>query len=647
MEVLRCRFTGYNPGEIMHLAPGNSECLCLFEDSRINLYKIPSWSLLLTYPPTKSLELRRVVWLSPNTFAACGLGGLLLVFNTSFLEPIFSSQLPGNGVWDMSKNDKTLSLACDDGILRLFIIEDDEFYISSSFPKQDSKLLSVLSQDSFHFTGTSSGALIKFSEKGQVLQRMQTDSSVWSLAFSNDFLISGESSGFLSFWQHSRGVLKQNIKTHEGDILTICVNHDTVYSSGVDSKVVRCELIQNEWIVTGKAKGQSHDVRTLVFSGVLLSGGITSDICEYTEQVFQVPGTHSVNIKGQVGPFKKTPLRHVPTLPYSPVAKSANNMLLECKNHSLDLWTVDNDLKSVSKFFTLNVKGNSGVSAFDIHKNGSFVAYATVFATRIVKVSADDLLVEFVEEKFKGCNVMAFGEEHLFAAFNEYFTINLNNFDVSVFYRFDSVATRLAIDGIYSAVLIKSNKVYVFKHNKLIFQLPAIDRPITAMALAHNSIFIATEDNCFQGFSCKTQQLENFSSKYFNRIPSNFTNDINRIIGILPFEKQKIILYTHYSFTVVDLTKKPPKRCGILTKDKFPEHKHTWAGILSMHSLHSRSFKENGEVSRELENFVINKRFGPILSFDILDRLAWICELDWEKTLDLKAKPLAVHKYGT
>lgn len=647
MEVLRCRFTDYKPGEIMHLAIENSECLCLFEDSRINLYKLPTWSLLLTYPPTHALDLRRVVWLSNDSFVTCGLGGLLLIFNTSTLEPTYSSQLPGNGVWDMCKNENFLSLACDDGILRLFALEDEDFYISSSFPKQDSKLLSVLAHQHFYFTGTSTGSILKFSEKGQIVQRMQTDSSVWSLAFSNDFLITGEGTGNLSFWQHSRGTLKQNLKTHEGDILTICVNEEKVYSSGVDSKVVRCELVGNEWIVTGKAKGQSHDVRSLVFAGNLLSGGVTSDICIYTNEVFQAAGSHPVNTKGQLGAFRKTPLRHIATLPFGPVAKSANNMLLESKNHSLDLWTVDNSLKSVTKLLTINVKGNSGITAFDINKNGSLIAFSSILTTRIVKVSRDDMLAEFVEEKFKACSVMVFGEDFLFAAFHEYFTINLKNFEVSVSFRFDSVATRIVNDGNYTAVLVKSNKVYVFKNNKLAFQLPAIARPITAIALAHNNVFIATDDNNFQGFSCKTQQLENFSSRYFNRIPKNFTNDVNRIVGILAFAKQKLIIYTHYSFTVVDLTKKPPKKCGILSKDKFPEHKHTWAGILSVHSLHSKSLKHGSDASRDLENFVINKRFGPILSFGVCEEVYWICELDWEKALDLKSKPLAVHKYGT
>ena len=647
MEVQRCRFLDYRPGEIMHLACFDSLCLVLFEDSSISLYKSETWSLLLQYPPTQSLDLRRAVWLDSTTFVTSGLGGMLFIYSPNSIEPKHSTLIPGNGVWDMARLESSVALACDDGILRLFSTFEDEFYLATCFPKQPARLLSVYASRGFVFVGTDAGAVVKFSEQGQVVQRMQTDSPVWVLSFAQDYLVSGEGSGVLSFWQHSRGVLKQGIKTHEGDILTICVVGEEVYASGVDSKVVRSRYVGNEWVITGRAKGQSHDVRSLAWaSGHLVSGGVTSDICVYTEEIFVSAGVQVANHKGVATGFRKTQLRHIPTLPFKPVCAMATNLVLEGKPHALDLWSVDSTVKSITKVLTVNCKGNSGVVCFAIKDDGKVFAFSTALALKVVKVDLDDMQAEMVKEKFRPCYVMEFVEDGIRCAFNEFFVVNLKNFDVKVLYRFDSMAVKMAVDKDLTAILLRDNKIHIFKKNSLCFSLPSVSRSVTALGIAHNSVFFATDDNHFQGFNCKTFNLEGFSSKFSSSIPKNYINDVNRIIGILPYEKQKIILYTHYSFTVVDLHKKPPKKCEILTKDKFPEHKHTWAGILSHHSLHSENSRNFDENLDELGNFVINKRFGPILAFKKTAETLWVAELDWEKALEVKPKPLNLHKYG-
>lgn len=72
----------------------------------------------------------------------------------------------------------------------------------------------------------------------------------------------------------------------------------------------------------------------------------------------------------------------------------------------------------------------------------------------------------------------------------------------------------------------------------------------------------------------------------------------------------------------------------------------TWNGILQAHPLHNdRAAKGISNNSCKVENFAINKRFGPIIHMKAIDTRLIVVELPWEDILEKKPQPLAVHKY--
>ncbi|OMJ92885.1 hypothetical protein SteCoe_4217 [Stentor coeruleus] len=648
MEIQRCRFLEHIPAEIMHLAANNSNCLCLFHNSSIFLYKSSTWALIFTYPPVKSVELRRVLWHDSNSFVAAGLGGLLFMYSSEKIEPLVTCRVSGGGIWDMVNKSNSYLLACDDGILRLFTYEDESFTLTQSFPKQDSKLLSCLIHEFNYFASTSSGSIIKFSSKGQIIQRMQGEGPIWALAYVGNFLISGESSGMLSFWNDSRGTLKQQVKTHEADILCLFSTEEEVYASGVDSKVVRCSLHNNEWLITGKARGQSHDVRALAqVNGNLISGGVTSDICVYTQEIFETQGNFRVNFKNQVQ-FKKNPVRHIATLTYGQAVRTRKNVVMHNLGHSMHLWQIDNDSKSIVKLFDIIPKGNSGISAFALSKSLKHLSYSTLQSTKLLSLDIETPSLEYIENSLVPSTALEFSSAYLYLAYTDLYAVSLKTLESLHLYRFNSVCVKMSIESQYCCVLLRNNQVQVFKNNQFLFSLPQVEKPITAIGFGgKKNVYVVTDDNALQGYRTKTQEPDPFTSKYAYRLPKNFLNEVNRVVGILPFSKTALILYTHYSFTLVELDKKPPKKCEIVTKDRFPEHKHSWAGVLSMHSLHSKKKTLGETAEKTLENFVINKRFGPIYDMSVNDGVWTVCELDWDRILELKPKPLDIHKYGT
>lgn len=656
MDVLRCRFLEHTPGEIMCLSANNDLCLSVFLDSSILLYKTPHWVLLQTYPPTKSLDLRKVLWQDSNFFTAIGLSGLLLLYSTQSLQPFITCRVPGGGIWDFCKiqdknDDIFYALACDDGVLRVYQYDEESFFIVNSFPKQDSKVLSTCESEGFLYAGTASGVIVKFNRKGQSLSRMSSESPIWVVFVHAGYVLTGEGNGNVSFWDGEKGILLQKIRSHEGDILCLCEKNGDVYASGVDSKVIRFSLNENEWIITGKAREQSHDIRTLtVVNEFLVSGGVTSDICIYPEGIFNSPGVTNWHKTSKRSNFRKTPVRHIATLPFNTPVHRAKNLVLHNLGNSLDLWSIDNDSQIVTKLASIRHKGNSGVTCSGISHSGKYIAYSSVYDFRLLGLNIDTFEIDFLDLQVPACSVLAFSDpnDQLYTAYTSLYFISLKTLLVQKIHDFSHFATKIACEGSACCVLLQNNQINIYKNKNFLFTLPTLEKAVSALNFGpHKSVFLVTEDNIMHGFNLKTQGPETFTSKYSCRFPKNYLNEINRTIGIKKFSKHSLIVHTHYSFTVIDLKKKPPKTCEILTKNKFPEHKNTWAGVLTSHSLHSEKKNPAQPPENNLENFMINKRFGPILDLSCSEEAWMICELDWEHILSIKPKPLAIHKYGT
>jgi hypothetical protein len=96
----------------------------------------------------------------------------------------------------------------------------------------------------------------------------------------------------------------------KGDILALAVNQDQgiIYASGVDTKVICIRQVQlktkkkyqakiigsnyqdregvdKEWVYSGSTRGQSHDIKSLVYLEIhqcLISGGVSTDLCIYS-----------------------------------------------------------------------------------------------------------------------------------------------------------------------------------------------------------------------------------------------------------------------------------------------------------------------------------------------------------------------------
>ncbi|CAG9535561.1 unnamed protein product [Cercopithifilaria johnstoni] len=107
---------------------------------------------------------------------------------------------------------------------------------------------------------------------------------VWCLCFIGDILASGDSRGYLTFWNASNGAFSHCLQTHQSDVLSITVVNESLYAAGVDPTIARLGLNQERtaYRIEHRRTIHSNDVRALVASKhmtALYSGGADYYFC--------------------------------------------------------------------------------------------------------------------------------------------------------------------------------------------------------------------------------------------------------------------------------------------------------------------------------------------------------------------------------
>uniref|UniRef100_A0A1I8EHQ7 WD_REPEATS_REGION domain-containing protein n=1 Tax=Wuchereria bancrofti TaxID=6293 RepID=A0A1I8EHQ7_WUCBA len=94
---------------------------------------------------------------------------------------------------------------------------------------------------------------------------------VWCLCFIGDLLASGDSRGYVTFWNASNGAFSQCLQTHQSDILSITVMNQSLYAAGVDPTIARLGLNQENtaYRVEHRRTIHSNDVRALITCNVV------------------------------------------------------------------------------------------------------------------------------------------------------------------------------------------------------------------------------------------------------------------------------------------------------------------------------------------------------------------------------------------
>lgn len=652
MEVHRSRFIEYLPPEILDISIRGDLCLVLFQDSSIRFYTLPGWSQLMEIPGNTAWSLRKVLWLSDSSILAVGLSGGVLVWSLSSLVPCVVSTAAGSGIWDIDRNSsQQFAIGCEDGSVKFFSYSEEEVDVWGYTSRVKGKMLAVKwAGANTVFSGCSDGGIYKWKVDGTMLHRINNKHAVWTLEInSHNELITGDADGAVSVWDVRSCTLLQTFKEHEGDILALAVEDNHIYATGADSRVIKLTRHKNSWILQGKCRGQSHDIRALAkYKDLLLSGGVTSDVCIYPEDLFESEGDMSYS--SGVARYNRKNIRHISMIPSSsPITIAVRASLFRIlvnQRTQLDVWEVDKQNDIVNRIAVIKPKGKYLIACSGISGNGEWVAYSTLRHFKLYKYSSDGPTMEPVDTDVEPCSVMSWRGEVLYTGHTALYSYNTRTATSKKIYEFASVIRMIHTYKNVCAVVGVDNEVSIFKKDNFYCKLPQLPCTINALTFTIKSVYLITEDNKLHGFMLKNQEPDDYIKQFGSQIPKNFLNEVNRCTG-LSYQDRKLILNTLYSYTIIDLTKKPPKKCEIYPRNIFSDHKSTWYGVLSTHPLHSSRTVPSDVKVKDFKNFAINKRYGPILGMFVKKNDLFVCELPWDEVLEQKPQPLITHKYGT
>jgi WD40 repeat protein len=241
--------------------------------------------------------------------------------------------------------------------------------------------------------------------------------------------VTGDSQGFTTIWDKESGNQVKSFKDHQGDVLTITVNtyENCVYSSGVDSKISCFQYIklsssktapkvlgqktQNyhmnnyEWVLSGSTRGQSHDVKSLVYlegHNCLISGGEARDLCIYQlekhgklQDSFKLKRTQKKYL--HIPPFElKNQVTVCTDLDQSGQDSGIMVVFLR-KTFSVEIWMYEPPKAPV--YLLEFSKREFGITSFSANKTASFVCISDIHTCTFYKVviSEDEVKLEQIK----------------------------------------------------------------------------------------------------------------------------------------------------------------------------------------------------------------------------------------------------------
>ena len=405
MDFNQLKFLEYQPSDIVQLCLHNSSKYLAIARSNgsIELWesKLDTFSFLNSTPITQERSIRSLVCEGDRLFSA-GLDGIITEWSFADISEIRSLRLD-IPIWCMEACacGGLLAVGMENGSTKIYNTKDNIIEHKKDLQKQTGKIISI----GWHPVGEllacgfDNSTIATFSIlSGLCLQRVTLDdynkhsTFVWQIKFLRDnTLITGSSMGKIQFWNGKFGTLKQEYTLHEklSDILTIFVNdkEDTVYASGVDSKVVALKKIEIEghpkWIHSGSVRVHTHGVKSIVGSedNFVLTGGVDTKILMHNWKKFEDKSLVKIIL-----PFTSHSHNSVK------VARERRVVLFQMP-YKLQLWSLikhpQTNPEKVECILELQTKSNDGIIASAISNSAEYICWSNRKITKFYHLKWD------------------------------------------------------------------------------------------------------------------------------------------------------------------------------------------------------------------------------------------------------------------
>ena len=576
-KVQRVRFVEYEPKAVNCTAFEDSDrerlAVCRSDGSieiwctHANKY---GWSVDFVVPSRVDRSIDSVTWCQSRLFTA-GLEGELTEWDLESLTEKHIADANGGPVWCIAaSNDKHfIAAGCEDGSVRIFDVQFGGLEPTKTLDKQEFRVLSLAWSkcDKMIVTGSTDSTIRVYNVNTRhVTARISTDklrdksTLIWSMHLtSNMTIISGDSLGQTQFWDAEMGTLIKSFKSHEADVLSVCMSKDeeSVYSSGIDSRIAEFKFIKDktakegEWRLTRKLRSVNHDIRTLSLTKgpdeCLIAAGIDPRLSK-----FKVSETESS------GKF----LSILPDSPPCCFAKN-KNILVFHESNKIHVWKLpflsglDEQNQIPSKLLELKSPREDYITCSDITANGDIVVFADIngicaYAVSYTEVESVKPGIQIAKIKLpkaalqgtQKIKLFPDGSRILFASSQGIGIVSMCNGDKNVLF-FDNCKEikgpwqLLEIDqeGNYAAVVNCENEICIFclQKRRLVCKVPNLQCRKLAIKFqpkTNNIMFVCAEKE-FHIYDFISNKLDHRCSKIngkkLNKMPTKDSKFINLV----------------------------------------------------------------------------------------------------------------------
>jgi U3 small nucleolar RNA-associated protein 4 len=655
LKVHRCRFVEFVPSAINCLAFSPNAHLAVGRmDGSIEIWNsTDNWFCEKRMAGSKSTSVESLVWIQSSfegkkvsRLFSAGLNSSIVEWNLNSLQPHDVTDSNGGAIWCMAANHQQTQLAvgCEDGIIRLFDIEEDGISYHSSLHKTDARILSIAwsKDDKFIYGGCSDSCIRQWNiTTGRVQHRLAVDTIkgedtlVWSIQLVADgMLVAGTSLGSIHFFSTQIGTIVQSFrKAHHADVLTLAVNQagDTVYSSGVDRRILQFKLIstaspRRKWIPSGDRRWHSHDVRALALwdtkpVDTLISGGVDT-----------------IMILCSSLSFPNVAQRRISPFPPAIQVVPERRLVVAKFNHAVCVYKLGKDKEmdvepSVfgqvldigekhAQLLHLNLADEDNVTSCQMSQDGNWIAVSTVKSVKLFSVSYNDAVSVCKVKSFPGVEgafSVAFTPEAtrlITAGISGNVSVyDLANMTLLKRFSMDQAqyaVTHLAIssDGQWLAVGNSASFIEVYNLEGLIrhYTPPRLTSPFTSFSFhpSSPSTFVVTyTSNEFFLYDVEEKRMADWSQEYGNKLPKRFLYNSEKIqgVGYNPARPNMLTFWGTGFITFVHLSLSSSHHSNHLTlsKRKRDQLVHEY---------------QQGEGDGEERNFIKIHDYGPLMGLE-------------------------------
>ncbi|KAG8533032.1 uncharacterized protein KY384_001815 [Bacidia gigantensis] len=297
-----------------------------------------------------------------------------------------------------------IAVGCADGSIVILSTEDGDLRFEKMLARPGSKKPRVLSlafknrhtvvaghaDSTLRIYDIRSRQLIRNVSLGGGIQGGPKETLIWCVrCLPNGFIVTGDSTGIVSFFDGKHYSLLQRIKGHEADVLDLAVSKDgmSVFSGGMDRRTVLYQLSNgdfkmNRWAKISHDRQHKNDVKAMTTYeapsiSVLVSGGLDA--------------------WPMITPIQEFGKEHHRALPYIPqssaITSAAQRRLMICYwERELNIWSIktsqeehrgrpsDSNIQDTEGRQLLSkmlLQGEESVSSVSIASKGNLLAVST------------------------------------------------------------------------------------------------------------------------------------------------------------------------------------------------------------------------------------------------------------------------------